>query len=346
MKILGIETSCDETAVAVVSDRKGAWQQRILAHHVASQIPLHQAHGGVIPEIASRSHLDVLPTLVARCLKEAELDMGDLDGIAVAGGPGLIGGVLVGVMYAKAVAAALDLPFLAVNHLEGHALMPRLTHDVCFPYLLLLMSGGHTQFLLAQDVGRYDLLGTTRDDALGEAFDKVARLLGLAYPGGPLIEHLAQAGDPTAFAFATPLLGQPGCDLSFSGLKTDVARRVSTLSLTPQVRADVCASFQAAVARVLVDRGKRAFQLACQQSPSLETVVLAGGVAANLFLRSQLTQALAPATVIAPPPSLCTDNGVMIGWAGLERFKRGLVDPLGFAPRPRWPLSEVRSCPV
>ena len=362
MKILGIETSCDETAVAIVSDAgkepvdqgitaanwqsetggesNTGWESNILAHHIASQVSLHQAYGGVIPEVASRSHLDVLPTLVERCLEEAGLVMGALDGIAVAAGPGLIGGIMVGVMYAKAVAAALDLPLMAVNHLEGHALTPRLTHGVAFPYLLILMSGGHTQFLLAKGVGAYTLLGTTRDDALGEAFDKVARLVGLDYPGGPHIEAWATQGNPDAFAFSKPLLGQAGCDVSFSGLKTDVARWVNKVTLTQGVRADICASFQHTVGVILKDRAGRALQQAQDLCPSLTTVVLAGGVAANQFLRTTLQEALVPADVIAPPAHLCTDNGVMIAWAGLERLRLGKRDSLDVQPRPRWPLSQ------
>jgi len=350
MKILGIETSCDETAVAIVSDTgKGSpddgvmgagWESKILAHHIASQVSLHQPYGGVIPEVASRSHLDVLPTLVERCLHEAGLVMGALDGIAVAAGPGLIGGIMVGLMYAKAVAAALDLPLVAVNHLEGHALTPRLTNGVAFPYLLLLMSGGHTQFLLATGVGAYIVLGTTRDDALGEAFDKVARLVGLPYPGGPPIEALATQGDPHAFAFSKPLLGQPGCDVSFSGLKTDVARWVNKVTLTHGVRADICASFQHIVGVILTDRAQRALHHARDLCPSLTTIVLAGGVAANQFLRATLQEALSPADVIAPPAHLCTDNGVMIAWAGLERLRLGKRDSLDVQPRPRWPLSQ------
>ena len=346
MKVLGIETSCDETAVAVVTGTTPP-QGTILAHQVASQIPLHQVYGGVIPEIASRSHLEVLPSLVSTCLREAQLTLPQIDGIAVTAGPGLIGGVMVGVMYAKALALGLGKPFLAVNHLEGHALTPRLTHQVAFPYLVLLLSGGHSQFLLATDVGHYKLLGTTLDDAVGESFDKAARLLGLPYPGGPEIERLAATGDPKGFPLPKPLVGQEGCMFSFSGLKTALARTVQKLgspsgALAPQDKADLAASFQETVACILEDRTRRALEKAREHAPDLSTVVLAGGVAANRFLLNRLQNTLTGTNVIAPPPALCTDNGVMIAWAGLERLSKGLVDGLDVAPRPRWPLEEVR----
>lgn len=345
MRVFGIETSCDETAVALVEAGTPPHKGHILAHTLASQVSLHQPYGGVIPEIASRSHLEQLSPLIERCFSDAGLTLQDVDGIAVTAGPGLIGGVMVGVMYAKALAFGLQKPFLAVNHLEGHALTPRLTHAVAFPYLLLLMSGGHTQFLLAHDVGRYQLLGTTIDDALGEAFDKSARLLHFSYPGGPEIERAARTGDPYRFSFPKPLFRQAGCHFSFSGLKTAVARTIDQLTLhqalTPQMCQDVAASLQEAIACILEDRVKNALSMARDLCPALSTLVLAGGVAANQFLFQRLVQACKDVTVVAPPPHLCTDNGVMIAWAGLERLARGLIDPLDFAPRPRWPLSEV-----
>ena len=348
MIVLGIETSCDETAAALVRD-----DGRVLAERLLSQADAHRPYGGVVPEIAARAHLEQLDRLIAETMAEAGLGFDGLDGVAATGGPGLIGGLIVGVMTAKAIAAVADRPFLAINHLEGHALSARLVADLPFPYLLLLVSGGHSQLLAVEGVGRYWRLGTTLDDAVGEAFDKCAKLLGLGYPGGPAIEAAAREGDPRRFALPRPLLGRPGCDFSFSGLKTAVRQAIAVLGAgergvpsfhenEPDRRdvADLAASFQAAVADVLADRAAHALALFRARYPAGESFVVAGGVAANEALRRRL-EAVAGAhgfRFFAPPQRLCTDNGAMIAWAGIERLKLGHTTPLDFAPRPRWPL--------
>ncbi len=338
MIVLGIETSCDETAAAIVAD-----DRRILAEVVRSQVDQHAPWGGVVPEVAARAHLDVLDGLIARVMAVPSLAFADLDGIAVTGGPGLIGGVIVGVMTAKAIAAAAERPFIAVNHLEAHALTARLTDGVAFPYLLLLVSGGHCQLLIVDGVGRYRRLGTTIDDALGEAFDKVAKLLGLGYPGGPALERVARSGDPRRFDLPRPMRGRPDCHFSFSGLKTAVRQIVDTWpggSLGAPDIADLAASFQTAAADAVADRTRRAIAMFRGVHADGDTLVVAGGVAANGELRARLA-ALAAAEgmrLIAPPLALCTDNAAMIAWAGIERLRLGLTDALDFAPRPRWPL--------
>jgi N6-L-threonylcarbamoyladenine synthase len=345
MKVLGIETSCDETAAAIVSaDRE------IHANLVLSQLDEHRPYGGVVPEIAARSHLDHIDGLVARTLEEARLGFGDLAGVAATAGPGLIGGVFVGVMTAKAIAAARKLPFLAINHLEGHALTVRLTHGIGFPYLLLLVSGGHCQLLAVQGVGSYRRLGGTIDDAVGEAFDKSAKLLGLGYPGGPALERAARDGEPARFPLPRPMVGRPNCDFSFSGLKTALRHKVAGLGPdgpSDRDRADLAAAFQAAVGDVLVDRSARALAIFQERYRQAGPLVVAGGVAANRYLRRRLADLAAAegAELVAPPAQLCTDNGAMIAWAGLERLGLGLVDPLDFAPRPRWPLEALGAVP-
>jgi N6-L-threonylcarbamoyladenine synthase len=340
--VLGIETSCDETAASVVTD-SGAG--RILANRVRAQLDEHRPYGGVVPEIAARAHLETLDPLIAGALAEAAIGFADLDGVAFTGGPGLIGGVIVGTMTAKAIALVHGLPLVAVNHLEGHALTVRLTDDVAFPYLLLLVSGGHCQLLVVEGVGRYVRLGTTIDDAAGEAFDKSAKLLGLGYPGGPLIERAARAGDPSRFDLPRPMKGRPGCDLSFSGLKTAVRQTIEKLTregagLTPRDQADLAAALQAAIGDSLVDRTANAIALFRRRHPAGRTLVVAGGVAANEALRLRLAGLAAARGLafVAPPVALCTDNAAMIAWAGLERLRLGLTDDLAFAPRPRWPL--------
>lgn len=339
MKILGIETSCDETAAAIVTDKR-----EILANIVLSQTEEHRAFGGVVPEIAARAHAHHLDDIIRHALQEARCELEEMDAIAVTGGPGLIGGVIVGVITAKAIAAVHQKPFIAVNHLEGHALTARLTNDVPFPYLLLLVSGGHCQLLAVEGVGQYRKLGGTLDDALGEAFDKTAKMLGLGYPGGPEIERIARKGDAARFRFVIPLQGRADSNFSFSGLKTAVRNEVLALDardeMTEQTKADLCASFQATVAEVLRDRLQHGLRHFNEDYPDAKRLVVAGGVAANQYLRSALED-IATAhsmTLTVPPPKLCTDNAAMIAWAGLERFKLGLTDSLDYEPRARWPL--------
>ncbi len=336
--VLGIESSCDETAVAIIDDNR-----QILSHMVLSSIQEHQKYGGVVPEIAARSHLNYLDHLIAAALDEAQLDLDDLSAVAATGGPGLIGGVMVGMMAAKTIAFSKNIPLIAVNHLEGHALTARLTNDVAFPFLLLLVSGGHCQILICEDVGKYHRLGTTIDDALGEAYDKLAKMLSLGYPGGPIIEKLAQDGDPYSFDLPRPLKGKPNCDFSFSGLKTKLKQIIDNFEgqeIPYQDAANLAASFQLAISDCLQDRLKRAIVTAKERFPHIRQLVVAGGVAANQYILSSLTQLANQhqLELVAPPINLCTDNGAMIAWAGLERLRKGYVDDLSFKPRPRWPL--------
>jgi N6-L-threonylcarbamoyladenine synthase len=339
--VLGIETSCDETAAAVLSP-----DGQVLAEVVLSQVA-HVPYGGVVPEIAARAHLAHLPGLVDRVMSEAGVGFRDLGGIAASSGPGLIGGLIVGATFAKGVALAHGLPFIAVNHLEAHALTARLPGLVPggapFPYLLMLVSGGHCQCVAVNGVGDHERLGGTIDDAAGEAFDKVAKLLGLGWPGGPAVERLAASGDPARFPLPRPLLGRPGCDFSFSGLKTAVAQRVAAYPEGPlpaRDAADLAASFQAAVAEVMADRAAHAMDAFAARHREGRLLVVAGGVAANAALRGALQNAAASRgfTLVAPPPRLCGDNAVMVAWAGIERLGLGLTDELDHAPRPRWPL--------
>jgi N6-L-threonylcarbamoyladenine synthase len=339
--ILGIESSCDETAAAVL-DGAGT----ILAEAVLSQEREHAPYGGVVPEIAARAHLAHLPGLVREVLTRAGLGFDGLGGVAATGGPGLIGGLIVGSLVGKGIALAQGLPYVAVNHLEAHALTARLPGLVeggaPFPYLLLLVSGGHCQCVQVAGVGTYTRLGGTLDDAVGEAFDKVAKLLGLGWPGGPALERLAAQGDPTRFAFPRPMLGRPGCDFSFSGLKTAVAQEVARHGsgpLSPPIAADLAAGFQRAVVEVMADRATHAMAMA----PDAKLLVVAGGVAANGAIRAALAAVTEARGVrlVAPPVRLCTDNAVMVAWAGIERLRLGLTDGLDFAPRPRWPLDEL-----
>ncbi len=346
LTILGIETSCDETAAAIVR-RSGEGKGEILSNTVFSQIAEHTPYGGVVPEIAARAHVEHLDGLIARALDEAHCGWDDLDAIAATAGPGLIGGVIVGLMTAKGIALARGLPLIAVNHLEGHALTARLTDGVDFPYLLLLVSGGHSQLLMVEGVGRYRRLGTTIDDAVGEAFDKVAKLMGLGFPGGPAVEKIARGGDAARFPLPRPLFGKPGCDFSFSGLKTAVRQLAEAQGpLDEKTRADIAASFQAAAADVLADRTINAMHMAegfFGAKP--KRLVVAGGVASNLALRKRLEEAASSHgyAFIVPPAKLCTDNGAMIAWAGAERFALGLVDNLDVSPLARWPLDPTAS---
>jgi len=341
MRILGIETTCDETAAAVV-ERGVDGRGRILSNEVLSQIEDHAAYGGVVPEIAARAHVEVMDVLVKRALAEAGLTLADMDGVAAAAGPGLIGGVMVGLTTAKALALVAQKPFLAVNHLEAHALSPRLTDGVAFPYLLLLASGGHTQLLVVKGVGDYLRLGTTIDDAIGEAFDKVAKMLGLPYPGGPQVERLALEGDAKRFAFPRPLIGRKEPDFSLSGLKTAVRVEAEKIApLSEQDVRDLCASFQRAIVESIIDRTRMAFERLNDLQIPVTALVIAGGVAANRAIRGGLENLAMHKNLplIAPPAALCTDNGAMIAWAGIERLSLGLTDGLDFAPRARWPLT-------
>ncbi|MBC7987262.1 MAG: tRNA (adenosine(37)-N6)-threonylcarbamoyltransferase complex transferase subunit TsaD, partial [Sphingomonadaceae bacterium] len=327
--ILGLESSCDETAAALVtSDR------RILAHKLAGQEEAHRPYGGVVPEIAARAHVELLAPLVEAALDEAGVTLGEVDAIAATAGPGLIGGVMVGLVTGKALALAADKPLIAVNHLEGHALSPRLVDpDLDFPYLLLLVSGGHCQLLRVEGVGAYRRLATTIDDAAGEAFDKTAKLLGLGYPGGPAVEEAARSGNPAAVPLPRPLVGSEEPHFSFAGLKSAVLRARDTGKHTPE---DIAASFQRAVIDCLVDRTRRALE----NSPGINALVVAGGVASNHAIRSALAALSARLDVrfVAPPLWLCTDNAAMIAWAGVERFALGLTDPLDVPARARGPL--------
>lgn len=339
MKVLGIETSCDETAAAVV-ERSASGEARILSNIVRSQLEEHAAYGGVVPELAARSHVTYLDGIIAKAADEAGIALADIDAIAATAGPGLIGGVLVGLTTGKALAASLGKPLIAVNHLEGHALTARLTDGVQFPYLMLLVSGGHSQFVLVRGVGDYERWGTTIDDALGEAFDKVAKLLGLGNPGGPHVERMAMQGDPKRFRFPRPLLKEKTLDFSFSGLKTAVRLAAEEIApLSEQDVADICASFQAAVAEVVRVRAGQALE---KFGPSA-TLVVAGGVAANKAIGSALRQAAdaAGARLVIPPVALCTDNGAMVAWAGAERLALGAADPLDFSAKARWPLDSA-----
>lgn len=342
-RILGIETSCDETAAAIVV-RHPDGRGEIVSDVVLSQLDEHSAFGGVVPEIAARAHVDALDGLIEEALARAGVTLDDIDAVAATAGPGLIGGLLVGLMTGKAIAMAAKKPLYAVNHLEGHALTARLTDGLSFPYLMLLVSGGHTQLVLVKGVGDYERWGTTIDDALGEAFDKTAKLLGLPYPGGPAVEKAALTGNPERFDLPRPLVGEARLDFSFSGLKTAVRQAATAIQpLTEQDIADICASFQRAISRTLKDRIGRGLARFLQRYPNEKepALVVAGGVAANQVIRETL-QALCQQhgfRFIAPPIRLCTDNAAMIAWAGLERMAAGLSDdPMAVAPRSRWPL--------
>ncbi|WP_114964771.1 tRNA (adenosine(37)-N6)-threonylcarbamoyltransferase complex transferase subunit TsaD [Alkalilacustris brevis] len=344
LTILGLESSCDDTAAAVVRHCTGAAPE-ILSNIVAAQTDLHAAFGGVVPEIAARAHAEKLDLCVEAALEGAGLGLRDMDAIAVTAGPGLIGGVLAGVMCAKGLAAGAGLPLVGVNHLAGHALTPRLTDGLEFPYLMLLVSGGHCQFVIVRGAEDFTRLGTTIDDAPGEAFDKTAKLLGLPQPGGPSVEVEAQAGDPARFRFPRPLLDRPGCDLSFSGLKTALLRARDALvaekgGLTQADRADLCACFQAAVVDVLAEKSRRAIAVFRAEGLAGTGFAVAGGVAANRAIRARLEAVANEAGLpfVAPPLALCTDNAAMIAWAGLERFRLGARDGMALAARPRWPL--------
>lgn len=346
LTLLGLESSCDDTAAAVVRSQPGGAPQ-ILSSIVFGQTELHSAYGGVVPELAARAHAEKLDISVQQALEAAKVGFRDLDAIAVTAGPGLIGGVMSGVMCAKGISLATGLPLVGVNHLAGHALTPRLTDQVGYPYLMLLVSGGHCQFLIVRDCDDFSRLGGTIDDAPGEAFDKAARLLGLKQPGGPSVQAEAEGGDPKRFRFPRPLLDRPDCNFSFSGLKTALLRTRDQIvsqkaGLTRQDRADLCAGFQAAIADVLTEKTRRALALYLAESPPAPTLAVAGGVAANTAIRSELETMCADMFVrfVAPPLALCTDNAAMIAYAGLERFQAGARDDLSLVARPRWPLDQ------
>jgi tRNA N6-adenosine threonylcarbamoyltransferase len=337
--VLGIETSCDETAASVVRG-SAPGPGEIRSNIVLSQLDEHAPYGGVVPEIAARAHIEALDAIVERALAEAGASLSDLDAIAATAGPGLIGGVMVGLTTAKALALASGKPLIAVNHLEAHALTVRLTDGAAFPFLLLLISGGHCQLLAVEGVGRFRLYGTTIDDAVGEAFDKTAKVMGLSYPGGPAVERMARGGNPKRYALPRPMQGRPGADFSFSGLKTALRQIVREGDYRDSDAADLAASFQQAVIDTLSDRVAAAMRRFKVEFPAGREFVVAGGVAANGAIRTALSRLAAQEglQIKIPPPKLCTDNAAMVAWAGVERGQLGLFDSLGEGPKARWPL--------
>jgi N6-L-threonylcarbamoyladenine synthase len=343
MIVLGIETTCDETAAAVV-ERPGNGRGNILSNVILSQVSEHAAFGGVVPEIAARAHVEALDHVIGRAMREARRSFNDLDGVAAAAGPGLIGGVIVGLTTAKAISLVNRKPLIAINHLEAHALTARLTDATPFPYCLFLASGGHTQILAVRGIGDYVRLGTTVDDAIGEAFDKTAKLLGLGYPGGPQVEKEAANGNAARFALPRPMSGRPDADFSLSGLKTALRLEAERIApLTDRDVADLCASFQQAVVDVVLDRLRAGLRLFRAKYGAPSALVAAGGVAANQAIRQVLHRVAfeAGTVLVAPPAELCTDNGAMIAWAGAERLALGMTDTLETPPRARWPLDEI-----
>ena len=341
--VLGIETSCDETSVSVV-EKSGTGRIKILSNIVRSQLDIHRDFGGVVPELAARAHSEIIDKICSLAMKEAKIKFNDLNAIAATAGPGLLGGLIVGTVFAKTLASALKLPFIAINHLEGHALSVQLENQIAYPYLLLLVSGGHTEFTVVKKFNNYARIGTTLDDALGEAFDKTARLLNLGYPGGPQIEKCASMGDPDKYQFPMPLIHEKNCDFSFSGLKSSVAQIVLNKTITQKFKCDVSASFQKTISEILIKKTKKAVSMFNEMRKKQKTtnIVVAGGVAANKFLRSSLTAMEDEYDVqfFFPSLKLCTDNGAMIAYAGIERYEKNLFNKLNFKPRPRWPLDK------
>jgi len=337
MKVLGIETSCDETAIAILDDNR-----KILLDDLYSQVKIHAKYGGVIPELAARKHIEILPKLIENAIITNRLDLSAINAIAVTAGPGLIGGVIVGVMFAKSMASALSIPCIPINHLEGHALTARLTDPTLgFPFLLLLVSGGHCQIVYVKSIGKYQLLGSTKDDAVGEVFDKVAKMLGLSYPGGPIIEKLALKGNPDFYNFPKPFFREKHSNMSFSGIKTAVSRQIAKeVELSEQVISNIAASFQNAIAMTLYDRLEMTIK-SCQQS--FNSVVIAGGVAANKYIASRVSELCVKydKKLVVPPIDLCTDNGAMIAWAGIERLHIGDKGNIDFIPRSKWALDDL-----
>ena len=341
--VLGIETSCDETSVSIVQKTVDG-KVKILSNIVRSQIDVHRDFGGVVPELAARAHSEIIDKITSLALKQARVKIENLDAIAATAGPGLLGGLIVGTVFAKTLASALKLPFIAVNHLEGHALSVQLENQIAYPYLLLLVSGGHTEFTIVKKFNNYRRIGTTLDDALGEAFDKTARLLNLGYPGGPQIEKCANNGNPDKYQFPMPLIHEKNCNFSFSGLKSSVAQLVLNKKITEKFKCDVSASFQRTIAEILIKKTREAVDIFNDINKKQKTVniVVAGGVAANKYLRSSL-KAIEKKTNVQfffPSLQLCTDNGAMIAYAGVERYEKNLFNKLNFKPRPRWPLDK------
>lgn len=337
MIVLGIESSCDETAIALIKDNE------ILSHIVLSQIDIHKQFGGVIPELAARSHLDVIDTLIIEAITQAKVSLDAIDVFSATCGPGLAGGLIMGALASKTLAMVYNKPFVAANHLQGHALIPTMSNDVKFPFLLLLVSGGHTQFLAVNGVNDYKILGSTIDDAIGEAFDKSARLLGLPYPGGLEIEALALLGDKNKYKFPMPLCNQKNSNFSFSGLKTAVKDTIIKLEINQQVKQDISASLQHTIIKVLLNRSKYAIESFEDKYGKLNSFVISGGVSANKAIRIELETFLAKKNIqlVCPPMDLCTDNGVMIAWAGLKRAELGLFDNLDFPIKVRWSLEDL-----
>ncbi|GHU20788.1 tRNA N6-adenosine threonylcarbamoyltransferase [Alphaproteobacteria bacterium] len=338
MRILGIESSCDETAAAVVTDDRA-----VLSNVIYSQTLEHLAYSGVVPEIAARAHLEKIDIVVKKAITDAGMTASDLDAVAGTCGPGLIGGVIVGATFAKAMSFSLGIPFIAINHIEAHALCARLTNDVNFPYLLLLASGGHCQICIAHGVEQFEIIGKTLDDSVGESFDKAAKMMDLGYPGGPAVEKLSHNGNPDRFNLPRPLCSKDSLDFSFSGLKTAVRITIEKHIQSEQDKADLCASFQRTVNDVLSYKMSSALCLCKSRNINLDAVVISGGVAANKSIRNsmQLICNRHEVRFCAPPINLCTDNGVMIAWNGVEKARDNKFDDLDFRPRPRWPLKET-----
>ena len=338
MFILGIETSCDETATAIIKNNK------ILSNRVFSQINIHKEFGGVVPEIAASSHVEILPSLLEESFHESKVSLKTIDAIAVTGGPGLINSLMIGLMYGKTLAYVANKKFIAINHLEGHALVPRMTNKIDYPYLLLLISGGHSQIIIIERLSKYYIIGNTIDDAVGESFDKVAKMLKVGYPGGPVIEKYASMGDKNRFVFPKPLLHKNGCNFSFSGLKTAVRNKLNSLEkLYNQDIYDICASFQYTVSEVLNNKVLKAIDIFKDRFPSAKNVVISGGVAANKYIRTSLSKAITKSGYILsyPPPELCTDNAVMIAYAGIERLKNSYQSNINFEPRSKWAINDI-----
>ena len=339
MLVLGIETSCDETAVAVVKNN------RILSNKVFLQADIYKEFGGVVPEIAARNHVEILPHLLEKALKEAKTSLTKVDAIATTGGPGLISGIIVGIMYGKTLSSAINKKFIAVNHLEGHALIPKMTEDLSYPYLLLLISGGHCQIIIVETLGKYYIIGRTIDDAIGESFDKVAKLLDLGYPGGPIVENYALKGNEKKFRFPRPLCKKNEYNFSFSGLKTAVRNQVNKIEILSKENIhDICASFQYTVSEILNFKILESIKIFNLRFPNSRNVVISGGVAANKYIRNKLNKSLVNFgyKLFYPPIGLCTDNAVMIAYAGTERLKNGSYSSLDFEPRSRWNLDEIQ----